>query len=88
MRSVLLVLDCGRLTEPTAATVDQIARFRMATRRRGCTLHIKDARPSLIELIDLFGLAGVLGVETRRQAEQRKDPRRVEEECEFGDPAL
>jgi hypothetical protein len=88
MRSAKIIVDCGRLTQPTAATIDQIARLALAARRRGCELELQDANAHLLELIGFVGLAGVLRIEPRRQAEQRKKPRRVEEERDIGDPSL
>jgi hypothetical protein len=86
MRSVCL--DCGPLKAPTANTIDQLARLHLAMRRYGCELELSNANPDLLELIGFVGLAGVLGVESGREAEQRKDPRRVEEEGELADPSV
>src|SRR5712664_1617804 len=58
MRSVCL--DCGPLDAPTAATIDQIARLKLAARRCGCELELSNARPSLMELIEFVGLSDVL----------------------------
>jgi len=84
MRSVCL--DCGQLEAPTAATIDQIARLHVAMRRCGGELELTNVNPCLRELIGFVGLAGVLRVEVRRQPEQWKQPRCVEEEGELGDP--
>ncbi|MEA2643745.1 MAG: hypothetical protein QOG08_771 [Chloroflexota bacterium] len=86
MRSVKITADCGSVTDPTAATIDQIARLMLAARRCGCELEVKDASPELLELISFVGLSGVLLVEARRQTEQRKQPGSVEEERELSDP--
>jgi hypothetical protein len=88
MRSAKIIVDCRRLTQPTAATIDQIARLKLAARRRGSELELQDASPHLLELIGFVGLSGVLRVESRRQAEQRKKPRRIEEERDVGDASL
>jgi hypothetical protein len=72
-----MFLDCGRLTEPTAATIDKMARLQLAVRRCDCALELKNANPDLLELIAFFGLAGVLRVEPGRQTEQREQPCRV-----------
>ena len=58
MRSVCL--DCGPLKEPTAATIDEIARLQLAARRRGCKLELANANPYLLELIRFVGLTDVL----------------------------
>ncbi len=88
MRSVRIVLDCGRLKEPTAATIDQIARLQLAARRCGCELELCDVNPCLLELIGFVGLAGVLRVESGRRAEQRKQPLGIEEKGELCDPSV
>ena len=86
MRSVCL--DCGPFTKPTAATVDQIARVHLAMRRCGCELELRNADPCLLELIGFVGLAEVLRVESRRQAEEREQPGSIEEEGELDDSPL
>ena len=82
-----MCLDCAQLREPTAATIDQIARLQLAVRRRGSELELKNPCPDLLQLIGFFGLAGVLRAESGRQAEQREQPCRVEEKGELGDPS-
>ena len=85
MRTVKITLDCGSIAEPTVSTIDQMARLQLDARRCGCKLELKDANPNLLDLIGFAGLSGVLCVEARRQAEQGKEPCRVEEERELGD---
>ena len=86
MKSVCL--DCGLLDTPTAATIDQIARLKLAARRCGCELELSNARPSLLELLDFCGLAELLAVEMKGQAEQREEPGGVQEEGELADPSV
>ena len=88
MKSVKIALDCGSIAEPTMSTIDQVARLHLEARRCGCKLELRDANPYLLGLISLAGLGGVLGVEAKRQTEQRKDPCCVEEEGELGDPSV
>ena len=64
--------DCGRLEEPTAATIDQIARLKLDARRCGCELELRNANRDLAELICFVGLSEVLGVELEGQSEQRE----------------
>jgi len=64
-----IILDCAPLEEPDAETIDQIARIQVAVQRGGCDLRLENASRSLVELIDLCGLAEVLRVEPGRQAE-------------------
>jgi anti-anti-sigma regulatory factor len=68
------------------AVVDVLARLQLAARRSGHELRVRDASPELLELIALAGLEDVLGVEPRRQAEEREEPLGVEEERELPDP--
>lgn len=77
--------DCGELKEPTAATIDQIARLKLAARRHGCDLELRNASSKLDELICFAGLGGVLGVDPEGQAEQWKQPRGVEEKGQLDD---
>jgi hypothetical protein len=86
MRSGRIMLDCGRVKGPTAATIDQIARLQLAARRCSCELALCNANPDLVELIGFVGLGEVLGVEPGRKAKQRKEPRSVQEEGELRDP--
>jgi ABC-type transporter Mla MlaB component len=41
--------------------VETLARFQLAARRHGYTLHLRNATPDLTELIALLGLTDVLG---------------------------
>ena len=88
MRSVKITLDCGSIAQPTASTIDQMARLQLQARRGGCELRWKDANPRLLELIGFAGLSGVLCVEAERQAEQREEPCSIEEEGQLGDPSV
>jgi hypothetical protein len=86
MRTVFL--DCGPLVEPTAGTIDKIARLHLAARRCGCELELQNASQCLVDLISFAGLAEVLGVEVGRKSKKRKHPVGVEEEGELGDPPV
>ena len=108
-RAARVVFDVAALDGPDAATLDALARLRLATRRRGLDSCLSRASPRLVELLALAGLQGILpvddashddashddasgpepdasGFEPRRQAEQRKEVGRVEEEGDPGDP--
>ena len=67
-------------------TVESLARLRLAARRSGVELRLRHVPSELRELITFVGLAEVLGVEPRRQAEEREQRLGVEEERELGDP--
>lgn len=82
-----IVLDCGPLAAPTAATIDQIARLQLEAQRCGCRLELKDAGLQLAALIGFCGLSEVLRVEVKRQAEERKDSLGVEEKSELDYPS-
>jgi len=88
MRSAKITVDCGAVREPSAATIDQIARLKLAARRWHYELELKNANPFLLELIGFAGLSGVLCLEARREAEQWEQSGGVEEEGELGDPAF
>jgi anti-anti-sigma regulatory factor len=71
------------------AAVDTLARLALTARRRGRMLRLGRVPDDLRELLVLTGLDGVLlGVEARREAEQREERGGVEEEGELDDPAL
>ena len=80
------------LTNVDLATVDDLARLQLIARRLRITVELNDAPRELRELLDFAGLrdvvrcSGPLPVEVRGQAEQREEPRGVEEEADPGDP--
>jgi ABC-type transporter Mla MlaB component len=51
--------DVSRL-DPSAVTVDALARLQLATRRRGCEVRLRGPSNELQELVDFMGLADVL----------------------------
>jgi anti-anti-sigma regulatory factor len=67
------------------ATVEALARLQLAARRRGYELRLRGLSRELRALIELVGLTEVLGVEARRQPEEREQRLRLEEEGELGD---
>jgi hypothetical protein len=52
--------------EPTAATVDFLARLALSLTRRGSRLLLRHASADLVQLIEFMGLSEVLRVETGR----------------------
>jgi hypothetical protein len=88
MKTVKITLDCGSIAQPTVSAIDEMARLQLDARRCGCKLELKDPNPRLLELIGFLGLSGVLCVQAGRQAEQRKEPCRIQEEGELGDPSV
>ena len=73
---------------PDVATVDALARLQLAARRAGRRLRLRQASEELVELITFCGLGEVLGVEPRRQPEQREERLGLEEERDLDDPAV
>jgi anti-anti-sigma regulatory factor len=66
-------------------TVDALARMHLAARRAGVELDVCHASAELQELLVFTGLSGVLGVEPRRQAEEREELLGAEEEGQLDD---
>jgi hypothetical protein len=67
--------------------VDALARLRLEAARAGYRVRLAHAPAELAELVELAGLSGTLGLELRRQPEEREEPLGVEEEGQLGDPA-
>ena len=68
-------------------TVDALARIHLAARRAGVDLDVRHVSPELKELLVFTGLSGVLGVEPRREPEEREELLGREEERELDDPS-
>ena len=88
MARPVLQIDCSTLTTPDLADVARLARLQLELKRRGCALRLTNVSPELRDLIAFAGLAGVLGLEPRRQTEQREQSGGVEEEGDLLDPPL
>jgi hypothetical protein len=76
--------------------IDELARLQLAAKRLGCSIRLRHAGPELSALVDLCGLAEVLGtanpaglsiVEMRGESEGRKEIC-AEEDREFDDPTV
>jgi hypothetical protein len=81
-------LTCDvRALPADAGAVDALARLQLAASRVGIELRLCHASRDLCCLIRFTGLEQVLRVEPGRQAEQREERLRVEEERQLGDPA-
>ena len=78
--------DVGTLA-PDLLTIEALARLQLNATREGVELRLSGASSDLERLIAFCGLAGVLGLEASRQAEQREQRRGVEEERHLDDPA-
>jgi anti-anti-sigma factor len=89
-----IVCDVGAVFRSDVAVVDVLCRMRLAARRRGCQLQVRDASTELLDLLSLVGLSDVIpiasssGVEAEGQTEKREHPLRVEEERDPADPSV
>jgi len=89
-----IVCDLGAITNSDIAVVDALCRMKLAARRRGCQLRLRDASAGLLQLIFLVGLSDVVpvvpgsGVELKGQPEEREHPGRVQEERDPADPTI
>ena len=88
MATGTVILSCARIQHPSVAAIEYLARLKLGLRRGGRKLCLASPSPELAELIDLAGLAGVLGLEVKGQPEERKEPCRVEKEGELADPPV
>jgi hypothetical protein len=68
--------------------VDALARLQLEARRAGLRLVVGDPPDDLRLLVRFCGLERALGLEPRRQPEEREQRLRVEEEAELSDAAV
>jgi anti-anti-sigma regulatory factor len=83
----VLIVDCAGTRQDDLALVDALARLRLVVQRRGWAMRLRGASDELRELVELAGLADVLPLETRREAE-RGEELRVQEVVEPRDPPV
>jgi ABC-type transporter Mla MlaB component len=57
---VVIVWDLRDLGEVDAGTVDALARLQLAAKRLDARIVLRNVPSELVELLDLFGLTGVL----------------------------
>jgi anti-anti-sigma regulatory factor len=88
----VIVCDVRGLVRPDATCVHALARLQLTARRLGRRVRLLDPPPELRDLLRFVGLdealPAALCVEPVGQAEEREEPRRVEERVEPGDPAV
>jgi ABC-type transporter Mla MlaB component len=90
--AVRLICDVGAVGHPDAVTVDALARLQLTAHRLGRQVGLRNASRELQELLDFMGLSGVIPpsqrsrIEPGRQAEEREERRRVQEERDPADP--
>jgi hypothetical protein len=91
--TILLVIDdeaevvFGRVDAraPDLALVDLLLRLRLDVGRCGATVRLRDVPAALRGLLELAGVAELLGVEPRREPEIREQLR-IDEVVQPGDP--
>lgn len=92
VEAALAIVEADLLGLPYLVAIDALCRASLRARRRDTRLEIWDPSPELRELIELCGLTEVMpcregsALEARREAEQREQPVRVEEERDPGEP--
>lgn len=77
----MVVLDCAQFGEPRLEVVEYICGLRLGLKRGGQELRLANVGVELLGLLELCGL----GVEVHRQAEEREELLRIEEEGELPD---
>ena len=82
--------DVSGLVGVDAVTLDALARLQLTARRLGRRVCVRHPSRELRQLLLYTGLAEVCGLtlELERQAEQREERLRVQEEGELDDPAV
>ena len=86
MVEIVIPCDVAWVSRGDVHAVDALARLQLAAKRRGRRLVLQNASRDLADLVWLMGLADVLGLEPRRQPEEREERLGVEEERELGEP--
>jgi ABC-type transporter Mla MlaB component len=90
----VIVCDVHGLVRADVLTVHALARLQLTARRLGRRVRLLDPPAELRDLLRFVGLdealpaARGLGVEPLGQAEEREEPRGVEERVEPGDPPV
>ena len=88
MVEIVIPCDVAWVAGADVHVVDALARLQLAAKRRGRRLVLQNASRDLADLVGLMGLAEALGLEPRRQPEQREQRLGVEEERELGEPPV
>jgi hypothetical protein len=83
--TIVLICELGSV-RADLHVVELLARLQMLAHRLGGELRLRDCPQDLRLLLELTGLAEVLGLEPCGQSEQREQPLGAEEEREVGDP--
>jgi len=84
----VISFDAGAITGADEAVLDALARLQLTARRIGGSIALVNARPELVDLLHLVGLAAeLLGVEVDGEAEEREEVG-IDEEVDTGDHAV
>ena len=86
MVEIVIPCDVAWVARADVHVIDALARLQLAAKRRGRRLVLQNASHDLADLVGLMGLAEALGLEARRQPEQREERLGVEEERELDEP--
>jgi hypothetical protein len=81
-----LECDAAAVIHPDLRTIEAIARVGLLARRLGTGIRLRGASVELLDLLAFCGLRVELVLEGEREAEEREEARRVEEERDAGDP--
>jgi len=81
-----LLCDVAACAVPDIGIVDALARLELTVRRGGGRMALRGASAELLDLLAWCGLPAPLLVEAERQAEEREEPGRIEEEGDPRDP--
>ena len=90
--SDVVFCDVGAISKPDAVTLEALAQLQLVARRHGCRIGMVNTQTALDDLLDFTGLRVAFpdcsDLEIRRQTEQRKEARGVEEERDPGDRSV
>jgi ABC-type transporter Mla MlaB component len=84
--AAVALCDVDGYVEADLVAIDALARLQLGARRNGRSLRLNSASPDVHQLLAFVGLDESLGIETRRQPEQREELLGVEEERDLADP--
>jgi anti-anti-sigma regulatory factor len=70
----VVVCDVGQIGGRAAGVIEALARMQLTARRSGGEIRFRHASPAVVELLELVGLAHVLGV-CDGESEDGEEPR-------------
>jgi anti-anti-sigma regulatory factor len=84
---IVIHCDASEIASADEATLDALLRLQLLARRVGVSITLLNARPELVDLLTLAGLAEELGIETRRESEECEQVG-IDEEVDPGDATV